>query len=53
MPWPNLGAAKATGRINSVQAESYQAQLCLQNSLNVIHAKVYGVRQTGESLEEG
>jgi hypothetical protein len=53
MPWPNLEAAKAAGRINAVQAESYQAQLYLRNHLNVIHQKVYGVGQMGKSLEDG
>jgi len=53
MPWPNLEAAKAAGRINAVQTESYQAQLYLRNHLNRIHSELYGVKPTGESLEEG
>lgn len=53
MPWPNLEAAKASGKLSAVQAESYQAQLYLRNHLNVIHQKVYGVGQMGKSLEDG
>jgi hypothetical protein len=53
MPWPNLEAAKAAGKLTAVQAESYQAQLYLRNHLNKIHQTVYGVGPIGRSLEEG
>lgn len=53
MPWPNLEAAKDAGTINSLQAESYQAQLYLQSHLNEIYQKVYSIGLVGEPLEEG
>jgi hypothetical protein len=53
MPWPNLEAAKAAGKLTAFQAESYQAQLYLRNHLNKIHQTVYGVGPIGKSLEEG
>jgi hypothetical protein len=53
MPWPNLEAAKAAGKLTAIQAESYQAQLYLRNHLNKIHQTVYGIGPIGKPLEEG
>lgn len=53
MPWPNLKAAEAIGRLTIVQAQSYQAQLYLRSHLNRIYQTVYGIGPTGKPLEEG
>jgi hypothetical protein len=53
MPWPNLDTAQEKGKLTATQAESYGAQLYLQNHLNKIRQTVYGIGPSGKSLEEG